>query len=174
MTTRAYNWQMRFLRPGLVIILITCSLLVGGCGGAASNSANSNRPTANITNQNSNTARTNVEELGLLVRVPYEVEDVVWKENTSKKTLIAVLRFSPSDAEKIVNEAGQFGPSQPNVISPETWFPDELIAQSEMSGDNALKGQAYAANGFLQEPYSVGKVTRIEGTDYFVIEATAK
>ena len=174
MPFRAYNWQMLFFRPFLAAFLTASILFAIGCGGPAGNSANGGRPGANSANQNSNAARTNVEELGLLVRVPYEVEDVVWKENATKKTLIAVLRFLPADAEKVVAEATQFGEAQPNVISPETWFPEELIAQSDLSGDNALKGKAYLANGFLQAPYSSGKVTRIDGTDYFVIEATAK
>lgn len=156
----------------MILSLFLFAVTFAGCGGG---SKNDNRPTPTTVNgatSNANVAKTNVEELGLLVRVAYEVDDVVWKENASKKTLIAVLRFSPADAEKVVTEATQFGSSQPNVISPETWFPDELIAQSEMSGDSVLKGTAYPANGFLQEPYLSGKVTRIEGTYYFVIEAS--
>ena len=156
----------------MILSLFLFAVTFTGCVGGGNND---NRPTITAgggSAANANVVKTNVEELGLLVRVAYAVEDVVWKENASKKTLIAVLRFSPADAEKVVTEATQFGSSQPNVISPETWFPDELIAQSEMSGDSVLKGQAYPANGFLQEPYSTGKVTRIEGTDYFVIEAS--
>lgn len=158
-------------RAGKILSLFLFAVTFTGCVGGGNND---NRPTTagNGSAANANVAKTNVEELGLLVRVAYEVEDVVWKENASKKTLVAVLRFSPADAEKVVNEATPFGSSQPNVISPETWFPDELIAQSEMSGDSVLKGTAYPVNGFLQEPYLRGKVTRIEGTYYFVIEAS--
>lgn len=166
---------MSNFRAGAILSLFFVPVIFTACSGS-SNSDNKTRPTiaANSSALNANTAKTNVEELGLLVRVSYEVEDVVWKENSNKKSLIAVFRFSPADAEKVVAEATQFGQSQPNTISPETWFPSELIAQSEMSGDNALKGLAYPANGFLQESYSSGKLTRIEGTDYFVLEATAK
>lgn len=165
---------MLFDRQPLAAFLVSLTLVASGCGGA-SNSTNSSEPSVSkAANRNSNAARTNVEELNLLVRVQYEVEDVAWKENSTKKTLMAVLRFSPDDSAKIVAEALQFGAAQPNVIAPETWFPEELIAQSEMSGDNALKGQAYPANGFLQETYSSGKLTRIDGTDYFVLEAAAK
>jgi hypothetical protein len=33
-----------------------------------------------------------------------------------------------------------------------------------------LKGAAYAANDFLQSPYNNGKLTRINDTNYFVLE----
>ena len=60
------------------------------------------------------------------------------------------------------------------TIENETWFPDDLIAYGEMSGDDTLKGTSYAANAFLQDPFNEGRVVRIEGTNYFVLEATAK
>jgi hypothetical protein len=175
MIPRAYNWQMLFDRPIPAIILSALILVSFGCGGGTPNTTSSNASSASkAANQNSNVARTNVEELSLQIRIPYEVEDVVWKEDTTKKTLLAVFRFSPADAEKIVGEASQFGAPQSTVVSPETWFPEELIAQSEMSGDNALKGQAYPANGFLQESYTSGRLIRIVGTDFFVLEAKTK
>ncbi|MBK6723605.1 MAG: hypothetical protein IPG58_10155 [Acidobacteria bacterium] len=175
MIPRAYNWQMLFDRPIPAALLSAFMLVSFGCGAGPANSTNSNvASVSKATNRNSNVARTNVEELSLQIRIPYEVEDVVWKEDTAKETLLAVLRFSSADSEKIVSEAIQFGTPQPNVVSPEVWFPEELIAQSEMTGDNALKGQAYPANGFLQESYTSGKVTRIDGTDFFVLEAHSK
>ena len=79
------------------------------------------------------------------------------------------MRLSPSDANKLVAETGAAGTPE-SSIAVESWFPDELIAQSEMSGDSALKGVSYPANAFVQEPYTVGKITRIEGTDYFILE----
>lgn len=166
---------MLFDRPIPAVFLSALMLVSFGCGAGPANSTSSNvASVSKSANQNSNVARTNVEELSLQIRIPYEVEDVVWKEDTTKKTLLAVFRFSPADAEKIVGEASQFGAPQSTVVSPETWFPEELIAQSEMSGDNALKGQAYPANGFLQESYTSGRLIRIVGTDFFVLEAKAK
>ena len=58
-------------------------------------------------------------------------------------------------------------------VGAETWFPEELTAQSQLSGEGVLKGTAYAANEFFNIPYGSGKVTRIRGTDYFVLELTA-
>jgi len=33
---------------------------------------------------------------------------------------------------------------------------------------------SYPANAFYLEPYTDGRITRIENTDYFVLELTAK
>lgn len=107
------------------------------------------------------------------VKIPFEAEDVVWKEYPTRRSILAVLRFSSADSDKLVAEANAAGPGQPAAVEPETWFPDELIAQSEAMGDNVLKGISYPANAFLQEPYTTGKMTRIEGTDYFILEASA-
>jgi|CXWL01.1.fsa_nt_gi hypothetical protein len=166
---------MQFARFTLTGFLVSLLVLFSACGGSSVSTVNGVRPvaTGNANTQNSKAPNTNVEELGLLVNVQFEVEDVVWKEDATKKTILAVLRFSPADAAKIVAQAETFGQPMPGAISPEQWFPSELIAQSEMSGDNVLKGQTYSADGFLQPPYSKGKLTRIESTDYFVLEAAA-
>lgn len=139
------------------------------------NNNNNARATANAANraaENSNDPRTNVEELSLLVTVPYEAEDIVWKEDAVSKKVTAVLRFSPGDANKIVVQAQRYGAPQNVSMAVETWFPSELIAQGEMSGDSALKGLAYNANDFYLAPYTIGTITRIEGSDYFVLEVS--
>ena len=108
------------------------------------------------------------------VNVPYEAEDIVWKESTDRKEIIAVLRFSPEDADRIVADAAPRLVTQNVSLSSESWFPAELIAQAEMSGDDSLSGVAYAADGFFQEPYTSGRIVRVDGTDYFVLELSAK
>ena len=145
------------------------------CGGGNKN-ANSVPPqtASNGLVDNANSAKTNVEELGLLVNVPYEAQDIVWKEDAAHKKVIAVLRFSPTDANKIVAEAEKMGAAENVSVAVEIWFPDELTAQSDMSGDSALKGVVYPANEFFQEPFTTGKITRIDGGDYFVLELAAK
>lgn len=172
--SQAYNCGMAHFRLMCLYVLLGLSVLASACGG----SGTSNGPVSGVQgNTNSHTSRaprTNVEELRLLVNVPYDVEDVAWKEDTASKSLIAVLRFSPTDSDKIVAEAERSGAPQAGVISPEAWFPDELIAQSAMSGDNILKGLSYSAAAFLHEPYSAGKLTRIDDTDYFILEASSK
>ncbi|MFM9903014.1 MAG: hypothetical protein ACKVQJ_00415 [Pyrinomonadaceae bacterium] len=156
-----------------ILALFSTIAVCFGCGGSAIKSANA-KPGANSANENSNAAKTNVEELGILINVPYETEDVVWKENTARKKLVAVLRFSPADSAKLVAEAEKTRAPEAATLSSETWFPAELIAQSEMSGNDELKGQSYAADQFFLAPYTSGRIVRIEGTDYFVIELSAK
>ncbi len=166
---------MKIFRADVILALFLSAVLLSACVGGNRNS--NARPVANASNstaENANTAKTNVEELGVLVNVPYEAEDVVWKDDAAQKKVIAVLRFSPADANKIVAEAAQFGTPQNVSIAAVSWFPDELIAQSDMSGDSTLKGSAYPANNFFQEPYTNGKITRVEGSDYFVLELSAK
>jgi len=110
----------------------------------------------------------------MLVNIPYEAIDTVWRDDAPNKKLIAVLRFSTADCEKIVADATRIKPAAPAVIQSESWFPDELIAQGELSGDDTLKGMAYAANNFFQDSFNDGRLVRIDGTDYFVLEANAK
>jgi hypothetical protein len=161
------------------VVLSLCILpfLLQACGGGGDNRNINTSPAATApssNSENSNTAKTNVEELGIFINVPYEAIDVVWKEYPASKQVVAVLRFSPEDANKIVTEAAKLGPPQSVSVATQAWFPDELIAQSDMSGDSALKGLSYRADAFYQEPYTNGKMTRIEGSDYFVLEMSAK
>lgn len=144
--------------------------LLVACGDGDSNSNTAYRPTA--PNARQNEPRTNAEELGMLIKMPYETEDIVWKEFPNSNRIVAAIRFTTANANKIVAESG--GTPEGATVPVEPWFPDELIAQSEMSGDRSLKGTAFPATIFYQEPYTVGKVTRIEGTDYFIVDMIGK
>ena len=124
--------------------------------------------------EHANKANTNVEELGVLINVPYESDEASWKEDTAHKKVIAVLRFPEIEAKRLVDDASKIAAPQNAEIAAETWFPPELIAQSGISGEDTLTGKAYPANAFFQEPYNSGRITRIENTDYFVLELTAK
>ncbi len=159
------------LRACGLFFLFSIGVLAAGCGSSES----VNKPAAPGANRavNANLPRTNAEELGVLIKLPYETEDIVWKERTSgKRSVVAVLRFSTANAEKIVSEAGAAQGTRDLMV--ETWYPEELVAQSEMSGDNALKGTSFAATAFYQEPFTTGTITRVEGTDYFILELSAK
>lgn len=157
-----------------ILALFLGAGLLAACAGdnASSTSGNAARPAANVRTEEMNSTRTNVEELGVLIKVPFEAEDIVWRDYTAKKRIVAVIRFSPANANRITSEAG--GTPEGAEVAVESWFPDELIAQGEMSGDRALRGTAYPATAFYQEPYTTGKAIRIEGTDYFVIDLTAE
>jgi hypothetical protein len=164
---------MNFTKTAVILALSSAVLISAGCGGAASNS-NAANAAANESATNANVAKTNVEELGLLINMPYETEEAVWRGGQDQKKLVAVLRFSSEDANKLVEQAKKAKPPVSEKVESESWFPAELIAQSDMSGDDTLKGTTYAADQFFQPPYNEGKLTRIEGTDYFVLELTAK
>lgn len=165
---------MHFRSAGFIVALIVLSISGASCG---SYGGTGNMNSANATNQaaaNSNAAGSNVEELGLLVNIPFETEDIVWKQHAANKSVVAVMLLTPQNAERLVNEATALRSPEPVIISSETWFPAELIAQSGISSDDNLKGNAYAANSFFQEPYTNGRIIRIENTDYFVLELNAK
>ena len=158
---------------GIILTLFLSVAMLSACGDGQNNAVN-RTSTTNPQASNSNVAKSNVEELGMLVHVPYEVEDIVWKQDPTDRNIVAVFRFSEQDAAKLVAEAEKAGPGHTVSIPVETWYPDELIAQGEMSGDSSLKGTALPANMFFQEPYSTGRIIRVEGVDYFILEISAK
>lgn len=149
-----------------VLMFVACGERVDG------NSAPS--AVTNSTSENKNGVKTNVEELSLLINIPYEAEDIFWRENKAQEQLTAVLRFDKTDTDKLVADLERAGAAADTTIESEDWFPDELKSQSEMKGDAALKGKTYSASQFYSEPYTVGKITRIDGTDFFVLELAAK
>ena len=163
------------LKSGVILALFLSAATLIAC---VDGNKNANIPgSASVGNSSAATADqpiTNAEELGLLINVPYQTEDIVWKEDAARKRIIAVMRFLPEESNRIVVEAEKAGPPQNAEIALENWFPDELTAQGEMSGDSALKGLAYPANVFFLEPYTAGRITRIEGGDYVVLELSAK
>lgn len=166
---------MTLRRLDVILTLFLLSFLISACGATSGNgNSRANANSASTPLENPNAPKTNIEELGVLINVPYEAEDIVWKETASPRRLIAVLRFSPADCDKIVADAEKYRKPENVTIQDETWFPDDLIAQGDMSGDDTLKGTSYAANTFLQDPFNEGRLIRIESTNYFVLEASAK
>lgn len=170
-----------------VFLLFTASLAACVSNSNPNSTANSqNRKTAN-SNSKTNPVKDDIEELEMTIKLPFRPEDAVWREESlgkqegdnrvpspNEKKLVAVLKFTKDEANQIVAQAEKFKPAAPATISAESWFPNELIAQSQTSGDETLKGTAYAANDFFQAPYLDGKITRIESADYFVLELFAK
>ena len=158
-----------------VITLIAAIASQAGCGGAVRNgNADAAANNAMAPGETGNSARTNVEELALLVNMPYEADDVVWKEDSAHKKVTAVLHFSRPDADKIAADAASRQSPKDVIVPSESWFPAELIAQSEMGGDDGLKGQAYSADAFYMEPYTTGRIVRVMDTEYFVLQLSAK
>lgn len=162
------------LKTGIILAFIFSIGMLGGCTNGENNS---NSPANNISDGNTpqtsaNTAKDNIEELGVLVNLPFEADEVTWKEEGGKLT--AILRFTAEDTRKILVELEEHTLAEPVNLNAERWFPADLIAQSEMNGDNLLKGNSYSAQDFFRPPYSQGKITKIENSDYLILELSAK
>lgn len=158
-----------------ILALFLSVVLFPGCG-SGNNNTNA-APAANAANgavETADSAKTDIEELGLLINVPFKAEDVVWREFPAEKKLVAVMRFSPEDAASIIAEAGRSGSPESVNVTVETWFPSELVAQSDMSGEGTLRALSYKADQFFQEPFTAGRVMRVESSDYFVLELYSK
>jgi len=165
---------MTILRNGLILTLILTSAMLAGCSGSSTANSNS-AANANTEHATANdAAKTNAEELGMLVNLPYESDEVYWKNDEAKKKITAVLKFAPNEANRLVSDAVRVREPESVSLTPESWFPPELVAQSELSGDDTIKGKSYAATVFLQDPYNEGRIVRIDDTDYFVLEVSAK
>jgi hypothetical protein len=155
--------------------MLSVLLVLSACG-----TLSSNDPSVTNSNSNQNTkpnasgVRNDVEELGLRVNVPFETEELVWKEFPAEKKLIAIMRFTPEDSAKVVAEAEKVRISTRVDVTSETWFPQELIAQADMTGDDRLAGSSYAGNNFLLPPYTEGSLIRVDNTDYFILQAMVK
>jgi hypothetical protein len=163
---------MKILRAVVILALFSSIGVSSGCGGNSNSNANV-AAALNPALDNANSVKTNTEELSMLINMPYEADDVAWKQKAHNK-LTAVLLFSSEKANKIAAEAAQHQPPKNVTLSSESWFPPELIAQSDVTGDDSLNGVSYAADAFFQEPYTSGRIVRIDGTDYFVLELNGK
>jgi len=171
-----------------ILALILSIQLLYGCGNRIGNNTALPDSTSNASEGAANPVKDNVEELGMLVRLPFEVEveEAVWKEepmripgteqnaSANQKKLTAVLRFSSENGRKVAGQVEKVKAGEPAILGTERWFPAELIAQSELNGADNLKGMSYAAADFYLPPYSEGRITQVENTDYFVLELFAK
>jgi len=165
---------MRILRRGALIPIIFTSIFFAGCGGGAGDGANNANSAVSTVASNTNKANTNAEELGMLINFAWETEDLAWKKDDAKKMLTAAFRLSPEDAKKLSDQLAAKGQGAPKEVAVEDWFPAELIAQGESRGGSTVPATAYPANDLYQQPYTQGTISRVEGTDYFVIEMNAQ
>lgn len=161
---------MRFSKLALVLLLSTQTFFLA-CSDRADNINSSNSARANASDAHA--TKDNAEELGLLVHLPFEPEEVAWQEIPEQKKLIAVIRFTPENAAKMSAEVSKNGQGSPETVSVENWYPNELKAQGELTGESVVKGQSFPAEPFLNPPYTKGKITRIENTDYFILQISS-
>lgn len=164
----------------LFALFLANLIWLNGCGGGENTNSNQ-RKTPATANSNSNKPSDKIEELREFILLPEEPEEVVWKEEPlgnknstapgpTDKKIIAVLQYTVETAPKLLAIIEKNKQPEQVEIGVEDWFPEELKAQARLSGMEMLKGTAYGANQFYNLPYGNGKITRIEGTNYFVLE----
>ena len=176
---------MKTLFAGIIFVLIATVVLLNACGGEE---INKNISTSdNLQNANpASLVKDDVEEFGKTIKLPFEPEEVVWQDDNLKdknvgnrvpapneRRIVAVLKFTSEDSNRLIAQAEKFAPAKLAEIDAESWFPVELIAQSQLAGDETLKGNSYAADDFFLEPFNKGKFTHVANTNYFVLELTS-
>jgi hypothetical protein len=163
---------MKFYLP---LSLILSSLLFGTCSAEPGGNVASTNSNANANANASKKANDNLEELGMLIKLIDEPEDVLWRDEpiADGRKLTAVILYLPASTDKIIADAEKHGTPADVSIEPADWYPKELISQSELSG-GPLQAKQYPANDFFQAPYSAGRLIRIEGTDYIIVELSTK
>lgn len=166
---------MKFLRPVAILTFFSLLLLLASCSspsGSSNDAANSGNRKADISS--SNTANGNAGELGMLINFTWEPEDLTWNRNEQKKLVTAVFRLDADDQKKLLEQLAAKPQGARKEIQLEEWFPAELIAQGESAGGSSVSGNAQTAEDYFQPPYNEGTITRIEGTDFFIIEVWTK
>lgn len=172
---------------GLVIVLGTAACMAekNGDQTAAPPAAQSTK----TAESNRDLAGDDPVQLIKAVNLPENPQELVFKEipvsgeekenrpqqrpSPEEKKLVVVVKYSPGETATIIEKAKKYREPVPTKIDAEDWFPAELIAQSQAAGDEALKGKTYAADDFLKTPYTDGKLTRIDNTDYLILELFA-
>ncbi len=169
--------EMEISRTKFISFLLTL-VFFNACSGDNTASVNSSAPNGNQTANSISeiVAHDDVEELGKIIKLPAAPDEATYSEiklnggEPNNVKLVVILKFSTADANRIAAGAERYKPPAPADVDAEDWFPPELVAKSQESGDAVLKGVEYAANDFLQPPYASGRLTRINDTDYFVLE----
>jgi hypothetical protein len=173
-----YNVRMKFVPGKAFFLLIAFNLsLSTSCTRLP---ANQNVITPQATVSPSETppvVNDDVSELAMKILLPEIPEEAVWKEQDSdrdkKKMMIAVLRYDDAAASRVVAQAEKVHLAEPGEIEAEDWFPAELTALTQLSGNEMLKGDRYSPSYFLNVPYTEGVLFRVEKTNFFIVELHA-
>jgi hypothetical protein len=158
---------------GVLLLLFAIQILTNCSSPVANENVAANAGTSNSSSTSKVVPKDNVEEFATIVRLPFEPEEVAWEEKAENKSLTAVMRFSPENASKMSAELAKSGGGNAETLSVEMWYPAELIAQGELSGESAIQGRSFSANAFLNPPYTNGKIARVDNTDYFILQLSA-
>ncbi|MBK7706249.1 MAG: hypothetical protein IPN69_09875 [Acidobacteria bacterium] len=166
--------------PRLPVVLVFLFLsFVSGCVSGQKTGNSNNRSANTNSNSDSSNAKDNIEDLEAIIRLPFHPEEALYREEPAAgpekpRKLTVVLKFSAEEANKIVETSAKGNAGQPFEIETESWFSPELVAMSQESGNETIKGTTYPATEFTQAPYNDGKVSRIEGTNFFIVELNAR
>ena len=174
---------MQFPRKKIIISFLLFALLFSlfltiSCRNSSVTDPNVNQDASNnsASPENTKAPKDNVEELSNIIKLPEVPEEAVWREDETQqpkgKKLIAVLKYTPENINKIIALVEKSKSAAPIQIGAEEWFPEELTAQTQLSGNESLKGTVYGANEFFNPPYRNGRLVRIQDTNYFVLELT--
>lgn len=164
---------MYLMRHYLPIVFLSAAVFSAGCGQPPTANSNAASASSNQIASVPKKANDQAEELGLFVNFTWEPEDLLWRQDEAKKMIVAVFRLDAEDGKKLSDQVVLRSPGAPKEVQVEDWFPAELIAQSESTGGTSVEGTAFPADDFYQPPYSQGTITRVNGTDFFVIELAA-
>jgi hypothetical protein len=140
-----------------------------GCSSGPDGNSNANSNTANSANtSNASKANDSLEDLRSLINVPFEPEEVTWRQTDNNKRLVAVLLYIPAEHKTLVSKfAGAGTPVQVNV---EQWFPTELTTMAETSEEMKIDGKAFPATEFYQPPFTSGNAVLIPETNYLILD----
>jgi hypothetical protein len=132
--------------------------------------AGANKPEKNVQTQKQiGETSDDADDLAGIINLPFIPEDVIWQqlEVQGGRKIIAVIRFNPQDTATLLaqSQAGEKA-----ELAAERWFPQELTAQSDIAGDQVLRGTVYTANTFFKGSFNKGKVVKLDGSDYFIVE----
>lgn len=155
-----------------VHVLILLALFVfTSCNEEIESNSNYNTNSNNQIQKQIGEASDDSDDLSQFIKLSFVPEDVIWKqfETNNGKKIIAVIRFTPEESALIIAQS-QAG--EKTEISAERWFPQELIAQSDISGDQVLHGTIYLTNSFYKDPFNKGRVVKLDNSAYFILELT--
>ncbi len=142
------------------------------CNEEIENNNGTNKPASNVQSQKIiGETNDDVDDLAEVIKLPLLPEDVTWQqyEVQNGKKVIAIIRFTPEDTAAIL---GQSQAGEKTELSAERWFPQELIAQSDVSGDKVLHGTIYNSNAFYKDAFNKGRIIKFDGSEYFIVELT--
>ncbi|HMQ02781.1 MAG TPA: hypothetical protein PKD26_02590 [Pyrinomonadaceae bacterium] len=168
-------------RPVFVILaLILSNLILFGCSvepGSNSNQAVTNTRPAATFDPVREGVKDNKDELGELIKLPFEPEDLVWKEfppDKNGKRILAVFQLLPDDSKKLSDRLSKAAKGAEVKLRVEKWFPTELITENDLTGEEGIVATSYPATDFFHPPFVEGTVSRVGSSDFYVLDLLAR